>query len=83
MRIYQTRFAVMAAALTGAACFESFHQMSFTLSRGIHSGIPGDLSMFVYKLLPALTVPNAREETITGSVPSDYITTQRPAWLGP
>lgn len=52
------------------------HQTAFTLARGIALWDPRgslSLSLFVYKLLPVLTVPGVWEETITGSLYSQII----------
>lgn len=47
-------------------------QTAFTLTRGIHRGVPGEhtLSLFVYTLLPGLgwLLPGVWEETITASL---------------
>lgn len=58
---------------TNIRCMSWEQQTAFTLARGIHTRIPGDLSLFVYKLLPEMTVPGVWEETITGSLHSQII----------
>lgn len=63
----------MAAALTRATCLESTVRLSRSLVETTVGSQGISLSLFVYKLLPASTVPGVWEETIPDSLHSQMM----------